>query len=139
MDGKLRVAVAGLGFGAEFVPIYLAHPDVESVGICDPNGSVLAQVGERYGITRRFTSLDELPAAGFDAVHLVTPMPLHAENAVSMLDAELHCACTVPMALSIDDLRKVTAAQRRSDKNYMMMETAVYTRVSLCPAFEGDR
>ncbi len=28
-QGKIRVAVAGLGFGAEFVPIYLAHPHVK--------------------------------------------------------------------------------------------------------------
>jgi predicted dehydrogenase len=128
MERKLKIAVAGLGFGAEFVPIYQAHPDVERVGICDPNRAVLDQVGERCAITQRFTRLDDLPAAGFDAVHLVTPMPLHAENAVSMLDAGLHCACTVPMALSIDDLHRVVAAQRRSGKNYMMMETAVFTR-----------
>ena len=29
-NGKLRVGVIGLGFGAEFVPIYLDHPDVAS-------------------------------------------------------------------------------------------------------------
>jgi predicted dehydrogenase len=128
MERKLKIAVAGLGFGAEFVPIYQAHPDVDRVGICDPNRAVLDQVGERCGITQRFIRLDELVVAGFDAVHLVTPMPLHAENAVSLLDAGLHCACTVPMALSIADLQRVVAAQRRSGKNYMMMETAVYTR-----------
>ncbi len=127
-DRKLRIAVAGLGFGAEFVPIYLAHPDVEAVGICDPNDAVLARVGERYGIERRFSNLGHVVEAGFDAVHLVTPMPLHAENAVLILDAGLHCACTVPMALNIEDCRRVVAAQRRSGKNYMMMETAVYTR-----------
>ncbi len=32
------------------------------------------------------------------------------------------------MATSIEDLRAITAAQRASGKNYMMMETAVYTR-----------
>ena len=32
---SIKVAVVGLGFGAEFVPIYLDHPNVESVMICD--------------------------------------------------------------------------------------------------------
>ena len=32
---KIRVALAGMGFGAEFVPIYLHHPNVESLTICD--------------------------------------------------------------------------------------------------------
>ena len=31
----LHIAVVGLGFGAEFVPIYLDHPDVAAVAICD--------------------------------------------------------------------------------------------------------
>ena len=57
MERKLRVAVAGLGFGAEFVPIYQAHPDVEAVGICDPNADVPARVGARHGIARRLTDL----------------------------------------------------------------------------------
>ena len=127
-SGKLRITVVGLGFGAEFVPIYLAHPDVEAVAICDADVDVLAATGERYGIARRFTALSEVLDAGFDAVHLVTPLPLHAEQAVSVLDAGRHCACTVPMALTIEDLQRIVAAQRRSGKNYMMMETAVYTR-----------
>ena len=29
-NGKLRVALVGVSFGAEFVPIYLKHPDVDS-------------------------------------------------------------------------------------------------------------
>ena len=53
---KLRVAVAGLGFGAEFVPIYRDHPDVAEVTICDPNADRLAAAGERFGIGRRFAN-----------------------------------------------------------------------------------
>ena len=38
---KINVALAGLGFGAEFVPIYLHHPNVESLTICDSDAEVL--------------------------------------------------------------------------------------------------
>ena len=31
---KVRVAVVGLGFGAEFVPLYQKHPDAECYAIC---------------------------------------------------------------------------------------------------------
>ena len=128
MSGHLRIAVVGLGFGAEFVPIYLAHPDVAEVGICDGNPEVLRTVGERFALARRYGDLAQVLDAGFDAVHLVTPIPQHAAQAVAVLEAGMHCACTVPMALSIGDLRAVVAAQRASGKQYMMMETAVYTR-----------
>jgi predicted dehydrogenase len=123
------VAVVGLRFGAEFVPIYLHHPNVESVAICDPNPLVLSEIGDKFGIDRRFASLDDVLAApDVDAVHLITPIPLHAAQVVAVLNSGRHCACTVPMATTLDDLRAIVAAQRRSGKKYMMMETAVYTR-----------
>ena len=31
---KVKVAMVGLGFGAEFIPIYQAHPNAEVVSIC---------------------------------------------------------------------------------------------------------
>jgi len=31
---KVKVGVVGLGFGAEFVPLYQKHPDAECYAIC---------------------------------------------------------------------------------------------------------
>jgi len=130
----------GLGFGAEFVPIYLDHPEVEAVSICDSSPARLRAVGDRFNIPRRFhvggwttgshlRDVSEVTQANdIDAVHLVTGIPDHATQAVQALDSGKHCACTVPMATSIADLRTIIEAQRCSGKNYMMMETAVYTR-----------
>lgn len=127
--GGLRVAVVGLGFGAEFVPIYLSHPDVAEVAICDAQPERLARHGERFGVARRFPQITQVIDSGeFDAVHLVSGIPDHADQAVAVLEAGMHCACTVPAATSIEDLRRIVAAERGSGKRYMMMETAVYTR-----------
>jgi predicted dehydrogenase len=126
---KLNVAVVGLGFGAEFVPIYMDHPNVATVAICDQDEKRLQTVGERFGITRRYKDVSEVIAAPeIDAVHLISGIPDHARQAAAVLNAGKHCASTVPMATSIDDLRTVVNAQRQSGCNYMMMETAVYTR-----------
>jgi predicted dehydrogenase len=128
-DGKLSIALVGVGFGAEFAPIYRDHPDVGAVALSDPNAEKLAGATSRFGIARSFATLDEVVADDtIDAVHLVTPIPLHAEQAVKVLEAGKHCACTVPMATSFEDIRRIIAAQRASGKNYMMMETAAYTR-----------
>ena len=128
-EQKIRMAVVGLGFGAEFVPIYLDHPDVETVTICDTNATRLQEVGEKFGIARRSNDIqDVLNALDIDAVHLVSGIPDHARQAVAVLNAGKHCACTVPMATTIDDIQAILAAQRQSGKHYMMMETAVYTR-----------
>ena len=129
MSGKIRVAVVGLGFGAEFVPIYLDHPDVEAVSICDSSPAHLRAVGDRFNIPRRFHDVSEVTQANdIDAVHLITGIPDHATQTVQALNSGKHCACTVPMATSIIDLRTIIEAQHCSGKNYMMMETAVYTR-----------
>jgi predicted dehydrogenase len=89
----------------------------------------LNAVGERFGIARRVADVRDLLAApDIDAVHLVTGIPDHAWQATAVLEAGKHCACTVPMATTLDDLDALVAAQRRLGKNYMMMETAVYTR-----------
>lgn len=126
---KLRLAVVGLNFGADFVPIYLDHPDVEQVGLCDVDEESLRRVGDRFGITDRFSRLEEiLDGDRYDAVHLFTPVPQHVDQTLAALAAGKHCACAVPMATDLDDLRRIIDAQRRSGTNYMMMETAVYTR-----------
>jgi predicted dehydrogenase len=78
---------------------------------------------------RRATDLDAiLRSDEWDAVHLVTPVTMHAAHTLAVLEAGKHCACTIPMALEIEDLRRIITTQRRVGKNYMMMETAVYTR-----------
>ena len=126
---KIAVVVVGLGFGAEFVPIYLDHPDVASVAICDQDEGRLQRVGDKFGITQRFRRLDEVIAAdAIDAVHLLSGIPDHAQQAIAVMEAGKHCASTVPMATSLDELHAVVKAQQVSGKKYMMMETAVYTR-----------
>jgi len=128
----MNIAVVGLHFGAEFVPIYGNHPDVGRVGVCDLDPRLMAEVADRHRVVDRFESLDQVLADDrYDAVHLFTPVPLHAEQAVSVLTVGKHCACAVPMATSLEDLNLIVDAQRASGKNYMLMETARYDRAFL--------
>ncbi|AKH85716.1 oxidoreductase [Streptomyces sp. CNQ-509] len=129
MTQKVRVAIAGLGFGAEFIPIYQAHPDAELAAVCQRTETALTQVADHFGVPGRFTSFDAmLRDPGIDAVHINTPIPEHAEHTVAALRAGKHVACTVPMATTLDECREIVAAVRESGRNYMMMETVVYSR-----------
>lgn len=126
---KINVALVGLGFGGAFAPIYKEHPDVGELTLCDPNTNRLKQTCEYIGGgVRCVDSYDAVLAdPSIDAVHLVTPIPIHADQSVAALEAGKHCACTVPMATSLDDIRRIVKAKRMSGKNYMMMETTLYT------------
>lgn len=129
MADKVRIAIAGLGFGAEFIPIYQAHPDAELVAVCQRSGESLNGIADHFGIQRRYSSFEALAAdPDIDAIHINTPIGAHADQSVVALDAGKHVACTVPMAVTLEDCRRVVDAQQRSGRNYMMMETAVYTR-----------
>jgi len=125
---KVNVAVVGLGFGGAFVKIYKAHPNVGITAICDSDAVLMETMAAELGIEATYDSLDQiLSDDAIDAVHLVTPIPLHEEQTLKVLRSGKHCACTVPMALSLDGIRRITEAARSSGKNYMMMETTLYT------------
>ncbi len=125
---KINVALVGLGFGGAFAGIYKAHPNVGELTLCDTNPDVLKKTCDYIGGARAVESFEAVLAdPAIDAVHLVTPIPLHADQTVAALEAGKHCACTVPMATSLEDIRRIVKAKRRSGKNYMMMETTLYT------------
>ncbi len=125
---KNRIAVTGYGFGRVFAKVFQRHPDVEYVGICETNPERIA-MAKLEGFTRFHSDFhDVLAGDDYDAVHLALPANNHAKPTIEVLTAGKHCSCAVPMANTLDDLRLIVKAQRESGKNYMMMETMVYTK-----------
>lgn len=125
----LTVAVVGLGFGQDFVPIYLSHPHVSAVVLVEPDETRRREVAARFGIGEGYHDLaDALADPTVDAVHILAPVFLHADMVVAALSAGKHVACAVPMATTLEDLDRIIAAQERSGRNYMMMETTVFAR-----------
>lgn len=132
MGGKVRIGLVGLGFGVNYLRVYLRHPDVEYVGLCDIAAGRLREVGQQYGVTRLYPTLDEMIASqAFDAIHLMTQIPDHAPQTLRVLDAGLHCACALPMGVSMAELAAIGAAAKRSGRRYMMMEPNAYTAETL--------
>ncbi len=128
-DQPIRVAIIGLGFGAEFIPIYQSYPGAEIAAICRRDRKGLDECGDRYKIQARYTDYRELlQDPRIDAVHINSPIPDHAWMSIEGLEAGKHVACTVPMGTSLDECRRIVEAQRASGKVYMMMETVVYSR-----------
>jgi predicted dehydrogenase len=129
MADKVRVGIVGLGFGAEFIPIFQRHPNAEMYAICRRSRKDLDEVGDRFGVETRYTSFEEMLAdPHVDAVHVNSPIADHAPQSIAALRAGKHVASTVPAATTIDECRQIVEAQRESGKVYMMMETVVYSR-----------
>jgi predicted dehydrogenase len=129
MSDRVRIGIVGLGFGAEFIPIFQGHPDAEMLAICQRNEDSLHKIGDAFGVERRYSSYEELLAdPDIDAVHINTPIPNHAPQTLAALRAGKHVACTVPMATTVEECEQIVAAARESGTNYMMMETVVFSR-----------
>jgi predicted dehydrogenase len=126
---KINVAIIGLGFGAEFIPIYQKHPNANIMAICQRNEKRLNEIGDAFGIAKRYTSYDELlKDKEVEAVHINTPIPDHAIQSIKALKAGKHVACTVPMATTVEECEEIVRLTRETGLTYMMMETVVYAR-----------
>ncbi len=124
-----RIAIIGLGFGAEFIPIYQRHPHADMAAICQRNTKSLQEIGDKFGINKRYQNYDDvLQDPDIDAVHINTPIPNHAEQTLRALRAGKHVACTVPMATSVEDCKAIVDTCRETGLKYMMMETVLYAR-----------
>ena len=129
MGKPVNVAMVGLGFGAEFIPIYQAHPDAHVHAICQRNAEKMNQVGDQLGIERRYTDYaDVLKDPEVDFVHINSPIVEHARMSLEALKAGKHVMCTVPMATTVDECRQICEMVKKTGLKYMMAETVVYSR-----------
>ncbi len=125
----VKVAIIGLGFGAEFIPIYQKHPQAVMYAICRRNESELNRLGDAFGVEKRYTKYEDVLAdPEVDFVHINTPIPDHAWMSLEALKAGKHVMCTVPMATTIEDCEKIVDMVRETGLKYMMAETVVYSR-----------
>jgi len=129
MGKQLNVAMIGLGFGAEFIPIYQALPSTRVLALCRRNPSELKQAGQQFGIDRLYTDYASVLAdPDVDFVHINSPINDHAWMSLRALDAGKHVMCTVPMATTIDECRQIVEKVQSTGLKYMMAETVVYSR-----------
>ncbi|NRB26663.1 MAG: Gfo/Idh/MocA family oxidoreductase [Roseibacillus sp.] len=126
---QVNIAIVGLGFGAEFIPIYQRHPQANMYAICQRTEESLNEIGDKYGVEKRYQDYDDvLRDPDITAVHINTPIPNHGEQSIAALEAGKHVACTVPMATSLKECEEIVRLSKANGLKYMMMETVVYAR-----------
>lgn len=125
----LNVAMVGLGFGSEFIPIYQRHPEANVIAVCRRNEQQMNEVADRFQIAKRYREFDDvLSDPEVDFVHINSPIPDHGWMSLRALKAGKHVMCTVPMATTIDECDQICQAVADTGKKYMMAETVVYSR-----------
>ena len=126
---QINIAIIGLGFGSEFIPIYQRHPHANMYAICQRDPQKLDAIGDAFGVEKRYTDYREvLKDPNVDVVHINSPIPDHAWMSIEGLKAGKHVSCTVPMATNIADCKKIVDLVKQTGLKYMMAETVVYAR-----------
>jgi myo-inositol 2-dehydrogenase/D-chiro-inositol 1-dehydrogenase len=120
----LKVGIAGLGrMGqrhAEALAFRTRH--CELVAACSPVASERTFAGERLGVARLYEDFDALIAdATLDAVVLVTPTSLHADQTIAALQAGKHVFVEKPLALNVEDCERVLAVAQQHPAQVAMV------------------
>jgi predicted dehydrogenase len=118
----VSVGVVGLGYwGPNLARNFDRLADTELRWICDVSEDALARLAPQFPGTRTTTNLDDLlNDETLDAVAVATPVPLHADIAVKVLEAGKHCFVEKPLAQSIADAERVVDAAERAGRVLMV-------------------
>jgi len=128
-NGQVNVAIIGLGFGAEFIPIYQQHPQANMYAICQRTEEKLNRIGDAFGVETRYTDFEAVLAdPKVDFVHINSPIPDHGWMSIAALKAGKHVLCTVPMATTVAECEEIVRLVKETGLKYMMAETVVYSR-----------
>lgn len=116
----MRLAIVGCGTIAQVmhIPYAVELPDVEVTALVDPATDRLATLADRYAVTHRFESTDELLAdrgSELDAAVVSTPPHAHAESVVPLLERGVDTLVEKPLAVSPAHADRMVAAAEKSD------------------------
>ncbi len=120
---RLRVGIVGAGRIADLNCLgWLEHPSGEIVAVCDPDDATRQHRAEQWGATP-YASLDDLLADDrVDAVEILTPHHLHAEQAIACLSSGRHVSLQKPPTLTLDEYDRVATVARRSPGTFRVYE-----------------
>lgn len=128
-DRKVRVGIVGYGtcrFGAAFG--FQDHPNVDVVAVSDLFPDRCAALAKACRCEKTYPSLEEMVKDdNIEAIFVATDAPSHARHCIEVLKHGKHVTCAVPAVWgSLEDADRLYEAVKKSDRNYMMMETSCF-------------
>ena len=123
---KIKIGIVGTSFGAEFIPLFRAHPNVYAVCIADLMPERLQYAQDLHGPLETYSSLDEMLKSDVDAVCIFTARWSHAALAVKALRAGKHVYSAVPMAVTLEEISQLIETVKSTGQMYMLGETSYY-------------
>jgi predicted dehydrogenase len=136
---KLRIGVIGLGMGRHHIAGYQTHPQADVVAVADPDAARLQEIGDKFGVAKRYASGEELLAnERLDVVSIATPNKYHHDITLAAFKAGCHVLCEKPMAMNAGEAREMLAASKAAGKRLMINFSWRFTEQSFALKAEVD-
>jgi predicted dehydrogenase len=126
---EVRIGMLGCGFmGKCHTNAYKKMPYIYPAAgfmprlavLCDKNEKIVGREAARYGYEEFCTDWSELAASGrIDVFDNCGPDPVHVEPSIAVLKSGKHVICEKPMAISVEDARRMRDAARTASGKAM--------------------
>ena len=126
---KLRIGIIGSG---EFVqschlPGLTANPRAEVLALCGSDYSRVRRLADRFAVPLVYTDYRDLISdSNIDAVTIATPNAFHADQTVAAFAAGKHVFCEKPLAVDIDQAKRMYDAAFSSARVHQVAFTFRY-------------
>ncbi len=112
MGAAVRIGVIGGGYGAKVaLPVFGALEEFEPVAVWSRRADRARELAAEAGVALGTADLEELlDLPALEAVHVATPVALHAEVAIAAARRGLHVLCEKPLAADLAGARQVADA-----------------------------
>ena len=116
---KVKWLLVGAGNIANkrVAPALVSAENSELIGVCDPHMEQASAMAEKFNIQNIYKDFEKaLVKSNADAVYLATPIWLHADQAIAVLEAGKNVLIEKPLTLDGKGVAKVLAAAGQSAK-----------------------
>ncbi len=111
---RVRCGVVGVGrMGRHHARVYATLPGCELVGVVDADKARREEMADKFD-TRGFETVQDLLAAGVDAVSVAVPTTFHKAAAAPLLEAGVACLIEKPLAGDVDTARSIKELAERT-------------------------
>lgn len=126
---KVKIGIVGYGaFSKDFVDLFHLHPDVEKMYVAELYPERRKEIKEHLPDIEVYSSYEEMleKAEDMNSVGIFTQRHLHADMVIKALEAGKNVYSAVPIACTIEDVKKIVELVKKTKLVYMMAETCYY-------------
>ena len=120
MSRKIRCGVVGVGrMGQHHARVYHQLPECELVGVVDASEDRRESLADRFSC-KGFATVQELLAAGVEAVSIAVPTTAHYAAAEPLLTNKVACLIEKPLAENVETARRLRELSEKHNATLMV-------------------